>query len=309
MEMQQLRCFLTVAETLHFGRAAERLHLTPSPVSCAIKELEGELGTDLFVRRYHQVELTPVGRVLVEPAQRIVEGFDGFKALAARAAGVERRSVRIGGTYLAPATVLDRFVALVEGIFPHETADVTMAPSSELLPDLERGQLHAALVHVPLERPGLDWLVVARYTFVFVMRADDPLASAESLSLADVTERTLTVGPPSPPPVVMNQLYADLRRAGIHKLHQMPEVNTAAMAAHVRRTRGSTLTLNPKAAGPARVFDDPAFAVGRTGARVLTPAAARKGEHVRLAGLDREALFDLRVAAYSRGLLLCPQSG
>jgi DNA-binding transcriptional LysR family regulator len=261
MDVQQLRCFLAVAEELHFGRAAERLHLTPSPVSRSVKDLERELGVQLFVRRYHQVDLTPTGQLLVARVRSILEQVDGLKAVAAEAAGPSQRVIRIGGTYLSPPKVMDRFVALSEETFPGRTVDVAMAPSSELIPDLERGPLDMALVHLPLERPELDSLVVARYTFVLAMRADDPLAGSEGLSLADIGERTMTIGPPTPQPVAMNRLHAYLRDSGIRSFHQMPDNDTTMLASHIRRSRGITLTLHPDSGGSARVFDDPAFAV------------------------------------------------
>jgi DNA-binding transcriptional LysR family regulator len=264
MDLQQLRCFLTVAEELHFGRAAERLHLTPSPVSRAVKELERELGVQLFVRRYHDVQLTSTGNELLVRVREIVDSVDGLAALAAdaaRAEDVNERPVRIGGTYLSPPAVFDRFVAVVEEAFPGRTVDVTIAESSELLPDLEAGRLHAALVHVPLERPHLATLVVARYTFVLAMRSDDPCATAPSLTLTDIAHRTLTVGAPAPQPVAMNRLYAYLREAGIVSFHQMPENNSAALATHIRRSHGLALSLHPSSGGAARIFDDPAFAI------------------------------------------------
>jgi DNA-binding transcriptional LysR family regulator len=261
MDVQQLRCFLAVAEELHFGRAAERLHLTPSPVSRAVKDLERELGAELFVRRYHQVDLTTAGAQLVERVREILAGVDGLKAVAAAASGCEERTIRVGGTYLCPPAVMDRFITLVEAAFPGRIVEVTSAPSSDLLPDLERGQLDAALVHIPLERPNLDALAVARYTFVFAMRDDDPLASRASLTLADIVDRTLTIGPPTPQPVAMNRLYAYLRRAGVESFHQMPDNDSAALAAHVRRSRGLTMSLHPSTGGSAKVFDDPSFAI------------------------------------------------
>jgi DNA-binding transcriptional LysR family regulator len=261
VDVQQLRCFLAVAEELHFGRAAARLHLTTSPVSRAVKDLERELGVDLFVRRYHQVELTRTGAELVDRVRTILEQVDDLKSIAAGVTGSASRVVRIGGTHMAPPTVMDRLVALAEQAFPGRTVDVTMAPSSELLPDLERGLLDAALVHLPLESPELDSLVVARYSFLIAMRADDPLATAPSLTLADLVDRTLAIGPPTPQPVAMNRLHAYLRSVGLRSFHQMSDHDPTLLAAHIRRSRGVTLTLDPRSGGHARVFDDPAFAV------------------------------------------------
>lgn len=261
MDVQQLRCFLAVAEELHFARAAERLHLTPSPVSRAVKDLERELGAELFVRRYHQVELTSSGSVLVGRVRGILEQVDGLKEAVRQASAAESRVVRMGGTHLCPPAVMDRFVVVAEQRFPAHTVDVTVAPSAELLPALERSELEAALVHLPLDRPELDSLVVARYMFSAVMRADDPLAGASGLLLKDLTHRTVTVGPPTPQPVAMNRLHQRLKDAGITSFHQMPDHDSVMLASHIRRSHGLALTLDPRNGGSARVFDDPAFAV------------------------------------------------
>jgi DNA-binding transcriptional LysR family regulator len=99
VDIQQLRCFLAVAEELHFGRAAQRLHLTPSPVSRAVRDLECELGADLFVRTHHHVELTPAGRLLAVRGAAVVADFERLRH---EVAAVADPVVHLGGTYMAP---------------------------------------------------------------------------------------------------------------------------------------------------------------------------------------------------------------
>ena len=89
VELRQLRYFVAVAEELHFGRAAERLHMSQSPLSRAIRELERELGVVLFVRTTRRVELTEAGSLLLERARRALAEVDGAIADARRSARVD----------------------------------------------------------------------------------------------------------------------------------------------------------------------------------------------------------------------------
>ncbi|HCF6874161.1 TPA: LysR family transcriptional regulator [Pseudomonas aeruginosa] len=86
MELRHLRCFLAVAEELHFARAAERLHMEQSPLSRAVKELEEELGTQLFIRTTRSTKLTHAGRLFLEHVPRIFTSLqqarDSVKAAA-----------------------------------------------------------------------------------------------------------------------------------------------------------------------------------------------------------------------------------
>ena len=75
MDVQQVKAFLAVAEELHFGRAAERLHVAQPPLSRTIKQLEHQLGTRLFDRNTRSVRLTASGEALVAPAKEVLAAF------------------------------------------------------------------------------------------------------------------------------------------------------------------------------------------------------------------------------------------
>jgi DNA-binding transcriptional LysR family regulator len=98
VELRQLRYFVAVAEELHFGRAAERLHMSQSPLSRAIRELESELGLVLFVRTTRRVELTPAGSTLLERARLALAEIDAAVDDARRAAEPDGGILGVGYT-------------------------------------------------------------------------------------------------------------------------------------------------------------------------------------------------------------------
>jgi pimeloyl-ACP methyl ester carboxylesterase len=96
VELRELRYFVAVAEELHFGRAAQRLHMSQSPLSRAIRDLERELGVALFIRTTRRVELTPAGSALLERARRALAEIDGAMEEARRAARPDRGVLTVG---------------------------------------------------------------------------------------------------------------------------------------------------------------------------------------------------------------------
>ncbi|MFC9057185.1 LysR family transcriptional regulator [Streptomyces sp. NPDC057074] len=259
MDIQQLRYFLAVAEELHFGRAAERLHVTASPVSRRVRELEHVLGRDLFVREHHHVELTPFGKKFREKAAEVVRAFDGLRDLAA--AHADTRRCRIGAAALTSPTVLDTVLDLYRELAPSVALPVTLASSAELLDQLASRQVDIAVTHLPTDRADLRSLVIARASLGVAMPADDELAGRASLSLRDLSRRRLLVTSSKVHPSVMGRLRSTLVDAGITDLVTLPHSDIVQTAAHVLRTGVLTLTMLSSQAPAARVFDTPAFRI------------------------------------------------
>ena len=95
MELRHLRCFIAVAEELHFARAAARLHIEQSPLSRIIKELEYRLGVQLFERTTRRTRLTWAGKVLLEEARLVLAVVDQAKASVKSAAAGYRGRIRV----------------------------------------------------------------------------------------------------------------------------------------------------------------------------------------------------------------------
>lgn len=260
VDLSQLRCFVAVADELHFARAAERLHLTPSPVSRMVKDLEHELGCALFVRRHHEVRLTEIGEALVVRVREILDAVDELKTTANAFKDIPP-AVRIGGTHLSPPAVADQFIEVTKVAVPDASVQYRSARSVDLLQSLEKGELSAALVHLPLNNAALDSVVISHYELMVAMRADDPLAQRDELRLAELADRAIVLRPATPQPLALNKLHQRLAEAGIRNFHRMDENDPAMLASYIRHSRGLTLTYDPATGGAASVFADPAFSV------------------------------------------------
>jgi DNA-binding transcriptional LysR family regulator len=170
VELRQLRYFVAVAEELHFGRAAERLHISQSPLSRAIRELERDLGLVLFVRTTRRVELTPAGEVLLERSRRALAEIDGAIADARRSAHADDHTVAIGyGPF--SGSVVSRIAEALEV----EHADLRLRIQEEVTPDALRGvAAHELAAAVVMESPA----TARRHGVRIDALRDDPLLAA-----------------------------------------------------------------------------------------------------------------------------------
>ena len=158
LELRQLRYFVTVAEELHFGRAAARLHMTQPPLSQAIAALEDGLGAPLFLRTRRQVALTPAGAALLPEARRLLEQASGIPDLVRRAAAGE--SGRLALSFVTPAdySVLPPLLRDYSAAFPKVELVLQEATSDVQVDDLLHGRIDAGLLIPPLPDKARDLL-------------------------------------------------------------------------------------------------------------------------------------------------------
>ncbi|MEW9552455.1 LysR family transcriptional regulator [Nonomuraea sp. NPDC050783] len=194
MELRDIEIFLTLAEELHFGRTAERLHVTPSRVSQAIKKQERRVGAALFDRDSRHVELTPIGRRLFEDLQPMYLGMREGIDRAARAARGKTRVLRIGMTNanhqdLRP--LLDAFEARHPGCdlnIRHVGFDDPFGP-------LRAGAVDVQVVWLPVREADLTvGPVVYVEPVVLAVGARHRLAGRASVSYEDLADEVVMGG-------------------------------------------------------------------------------------------------------------------
>jgi DNA-binding transcriptional LysR family regulator len=186
VELRQLRYFVAVAEELHFGRAAERLHMSQSPLSRAIRELERDLGVVLFVRTTRQVELTAAGSLLLERARRALAEIDGAIADVRRSVQSEEAVLRLGHGPFS-GDVAARIVEALGAVCP----GLSVRLEQEVTPDSIRrvgvGELVAAVV---MESPA----VARRHGVRVDTLRDEPLLAALPRSHRYASETAIPIG-------------------------------------------------------------------------------------------------------------------
>ncbi|WBO62737.1 LysR family transcriptional regulator [Streptomyces camelliae] len=186
LDLRKVRYFVAVAELLHFGRAAERLHIAQPVLSRQIRALEKDLGAELFVRDSHGVTLTDAGRQLIAESRELLASAEGARRRVLRAARGPRRLV-VG--FRAGVVVTEALRA-----FRAEHPDVETTARRLEWDDQERllldGTLDIAYVRSPFREEGLELRPLYTESRVVMLQAGHRLAGKPELSLADLDGET-----------------------------------------------------------------------------------------------------------------------
>ncbi|MBY8341085.1 LysR family transcriptional regulator [Streptomyces spinosirectus] len=193
MELRSLRYFVAVAEELHFGRAAARLHMSQPPLSRAIKRLEAEIGAALFDRSAAGVGLTPVGSVLLDEARALLDHAERARVRVAAAAGAATLTVGFLGDSTDPAAT--RLAAAYRRRHPHVEVRIRETDLTDPLCGVHAGLVDVALTRGPFDETGLTVRELRTDPVGALLRADDPLARRDVLELADLADRRWFVFP------------------------------------------------------------------------------------------------------------------
>lgn len=261
LDLQRLRCFLAVAEEKHFARAAARLNMTPPPLSRQIKQLEREINGDLFVRGYHDVELTPLGEALLVPVREALAGVDAVWDVAEVLRG-RTAPLRIDATPYAPTPILDEFLSLLRDSGIDQEDEIALDSGSlGLAKRVAAGTVDLALAHLPSPDDSLSALHFRDYRLAVAVRNDDPLAARASLTLEELRGRTIVHPLGQLHPGVLEAHRAVFEKAGIAaQLDTVGPVGAAENATRVWSRRLVSFVPDVPGTLLGRVFAAPDFA-------------------------------------------------
>ena len=216
MDLPQLHAFLAVARTLHFGHAAERLHLAQPAVSARVRALEASLGVALFERTTRSVALTAAGLDFLPEAEAAVAQVAKAGAAARRAAGRDRPVLRLAGIDSATVGLCPFLIRASRHRHPDLDFRVTEMLSREANEALARGFCDMAFGRLPPAARDVTGRLVLRERIVAILPEDHPLTARPHLAAADFAGVALVMPSRQHRPVLHDILTGWLAEGGVH---------------------------------------------------------------------------------------------
>lgn len=207
MNLDQLRAFLAVAEELHFGRAAARLHIAQPPLSRTIKQLEKHLGTILFERNTRSVKLTASGQALLGPARAVLDAVREAEDAVTSADGGETGLVRIAFAGVSTHRLVARLARVMRS--EHPGIELDLSSQNFALPAMKKlldGDTDIALGRWDIIPPSIGSEVVLPDHLVIAIPDTHPLADARQVTIAQLTQEPFVTLPSQAGSVLSDRL-------------------------------------------------------------------------------------------------------
>jgi DNA-binding transcriptional LysR family regulator len=219
MELRHLRYFIAVAEELHFGRAAQRLHISQPPLSMQIRALEEELGLTLLKRTQRHVSLTHAGRSFLQEARQILSRLDQAVMLARRTARGEVGELVVGFISVADYNVLPLVLREFRRRFPLVNLALRESTTDAQIRDLLAGHIDVGFVLPPVNEPALETRSILREPLIAALPERHPLARKPGrLALEKLQNAPFILFPRTNAPGLYDDIVSCCRAAGFSPL-------------------------------------------------------------------------------------------
>ncbi|MFI9626670.1 LysR substrate-binding domain-containing protein [Streptomyces sp. NPDC052042] len=230
MELRHLRYFVAVAETRHFGKAAEHLHMAQPPLSQAIRRLETELGVELLRRTTRQVSLTGAGEVFLTDAERILKAVDEAVARVGRFASGAEGVLRIGLTGSASYRQLPALARLVKREMPQVILEVhteMLTPAQEA--GLIERRLDIGVLRPPVRQEGIAHRSMADESLVVAVPERHRLAETDTVRVEQLRHEDFVMYGATLGSVVNDAVVHSCLAAGFypHRAYEVTETSAA----------------------------------------------------------------------------------
>ena len=228
MDLQRIRYFIAVADELHFGRAAERLSMTQPPLSRQIRQLEKELGLQLFERSTRHVALTMAGATLYEYAQKLVSSAGDLERWAEDFKDGTSGLLRVGFVDSSAHEVMPAFLQANRRRWPHVTYRLSTMSSDQQHVALASGDIDIGIARVLGNQPELRAVQFLTEALYLAVGESHPLADHADTSLAELIGETFIGFDRRLSPSLHEELLAILAPSGVpyHPIIEAPEYTT-----------------------------------------------------------------------------------
>jgi DNA-binding transcriptional LysR family regulator len=226
MELHDLRYFVAVAEDLHFGRAAERLHMTQPALSRQIQALEAELEVQLFQRTKRSVKLTIAGQTFFEEAKQILRHTEQAIQTTRRVARGEVGQLRLSFTASALRSVLPGMVRVFRDRYPDVQLAMNERCTNDQVTALHNHQADVGFLYLPVDEKWLTLKPVAEEIWMIALPKKHPLVDQKQLTLSALVREAFILHPRQEGPAFYNQIVRLCEQAGFYP-NVVQEVETS----------------------------------------------------------------------------------
>lgn len=195
MELRHLRYFLAVAEELHFGRAAARLQMAQPPLSQQIKQLEAELGVQLFLRTRRKVTLTAAGQILQQESAQLLQQLEQVISKTQQAGRGEIGKLAIAFVSSAMYSLLPDYLKQFRERYPQVDVVLYELSTQEQIQGLLNNQLDVGFIRPPIEQKTLETQSVLQEPLVAALPLGHPLASRQHISIKELKREVFILFP------------------------------------------------------------------------------------------------------------------
>lgn len=186
MTFEQLAIFVAVAEREHLTQAAEAIHLTPSAVSAAIKNLEGYYGVELFHRVGRRIELTQTGRTFLVEAKAMLARVRAAELMLSELGGLQRGNLGVGASQTIASYWLPPVLVGFRRDYPGVRIDLAIGNTRTVAEAVLNGEAELGFVEGEIDAPALSSRVVAEDALAVVVGAGHPWAKASALGIEEL---------------------------------------------------------------------------------------------------------------------------
>ncbi|OUL19512.1 LysR family transcriptional regulator [Nostoc sp. RF31YmG] len=214
MELRHLRYFVTLAEELHFGKAAEKLHIAQPPLSQQIRQLEQELGFELFHRTKRNVQLTEAGQVFLVEVQQILQQLQQAVQIGRQTNRGEMGQLVVGFVSTAAYNILPIILKYFRSRVPGVSLELHELTTDQQLEWLREGRMDVGFIRPPVEDKTFSWEIIFQESLIVALPETHWLANQSDVSLTSLANEPFILFPRKLAPGLYDLVISLCQQAG-----------------------------------------------------------------------------------------------